>query len=101
MSSHVHLRWMSAPILALVLLTSAWPSAPPQSDPLTQVRQGVDDVIAVFHEQKMPLAERREKLRLLAARYFDFADMARSTLGYHWRDLSPAQRAQFVPIFTA
>ena len=61
----------------------------------------MSDVIAVFHADQMPLAERREKLRILAARYFDFADMARSALGYHWRTLSQAQREQFVPIFTA
>ncbi|MGH7840084.1 MAG: MlaC/ttg2D family ABC transporter substrate-binding protein [Candidatus Binataceae bacterium] len=87
-------------LVILGLATAVQGAAPPQSDPLTQVKQSVTAVIAVFHEQHMPLAERREKLRVLAARYFDFADMARSALGYHWRDLTPAQRAEFVPLFT-
>ncbi len=47
----------------------------------------------------MPLPQRREKLREMSERYFDFADMARSALGYHWRQLTPAQRNEFVPIF--
>jgi phospholipid transport system substrate-binding protein len=97
---HLHL-WLCALFMTIGPATAAWSSAPPETDPLAQIRQGVAEVIAVFHEQKMPLAERREKLRSLAARYFDFADMARSALGYHWRELTPAQREQFVPVFTA
>jgi phospholipid transport system substrate-binding protein len=86
--------------LTLQLISPARAAVPPESDPLTQIRQGVSDVMAVFHVPDMPLAERREKLRILADRYFDFDDMARSVLGYHWRALTPAQRAQFVPVFT-
>jgi phospholipid transport system substrate-binding protein len=101
MTSRLHTSiWLCALLVILGLAMPALGVAPPESDPLTQVREGVTEVIAVFHEQNMPLAERREKLRILAARHFDFADMARSALGYHWRDLTPAQRADFVPIFT-
>ena len=67
---------------------------------MTVIRTGLDRVIAVFNDHRMPLNQRREKLRSMSLRYFDFDNMAKSTLGYHWRDLSPAQRSQFVPLFT-
>jgi len=69
-------------------------------DPMVQVRSGVSDVIAVFKVPEMPLNVRREKLRALGEKYFDFNSMARSVMGYHWRELSSAQRDQFVAVFT-
>jgi phospholipid transport system substrate-binding protein len=69
-------------------------------DPMAQVKSGIGQAIAVFQNQQMSLSERRKTLRALAENYFDFPMMARSVLGYHWRTLTPAQRAQFVPLFT-
>jgi phospholipid transport system substrate-binding protein len=70
------------------------------NDPMAQVRSGVSDVMEVFKVPEMPLAVRREKLRGLGGKYFDFNSMARSVMGYHWRELSPAQRDEFVTVFT-
>jgi phospholipid transport system substrate-binding protein len=69
------------------------------SDPMAELKNAIGEAIALFKDQSMSLPERREKLRDLAARRFDFATMARSVLGYHWRDLNADQRGQFVPIF--
>jgi phospholipid transport system substrate-binding protein len=71
----------------------------PPADPMTVIRTGLEQVIAVFNDQRMPLNQRREKLRSMSLRYFDFDSMAKSALGYHWRDLAPAQRSQFIPLF--
>lgn len=70
------------------------------NDPMAQVKSGIGQAIAVFQNQTMSLSDRRKTLRALAENYFDFAIMARSVLGYHWRTLTPDQRAQFVPLFT-
>jgi phospholipid transport system substrate-binding protein len=70
------------------------------TDPMAQVRSGVSDVMNVFKVPEMPLRARRDKLRELGGRYFDFNSMARSVMGYHWRELSPAQRDEFVAVFT-
>lgn len=70
------------------------------NDPMAQVKTGVGDVMAVFEVPAMPLKARRDRLRELGAKYFDFAVMARSVMGYHWRDLSSAQRDEFVTVFT-
>ena len=70
------------------------------NDPLQLVKSGLQEAIAIFQDKTLSLSVRREKLREAAARYFDFAYMARSALGPHWRDLTPAQRNEFVPLFT-
>jgi len=67
---------------------------------MSVIKTGTDQVIAVFNDQQMPLNQRREKLRSMSLYYFDFDNMAKSVLGYHWRELTPAQRSQFVPLFT-
>jgi len=77
-------------------------SGPPAAanDPMTQVKSGVTDVMDIFKIPDLPIQVRRERLRDLGTKYFDFASMAQSVMGYHWRELSPAQRDEFVPVFT-
>jgi phospholipid transport system substrate-binding protein len=72
------------------------------NDPMTAVKQTVSQVLSIVKDPayKSATAERREKLREIIAPHFDFADMSRSALGYHWRTLSQAQREQFVNLFT-
>jgi phospholipid transport system substrate-binding protein len=70
------------------------------NDPMSQVKNGVSDVIDVFKAPNTPIQVRREKLRQLGAKYFDFESMTRSVMGYHWRELSPAQRVEVVSLFT-
>ena len=53
----------------------------------------------MFANQQLPPNERNQKLRAIAEKHFDFAYMARSALGTHWRSLTPTQRKQFVPLF--
>jgi phospholipid transport system substrate-binding protein len=45
--------------------------------------------------------EKRRELKPLMESRFDSTEMARSTLGYHWRSLTPEQRANFTQLFTA
>ncbi len=88
--------------MTIVALLSIPPgfAATASADPLQEIRDGLNQVIVVFQKQGVPLAARREELRKLAEQHFDFNDMARSVLGYHWRSLTPEQRAGFVPLFT-
>jgi phospholipid transport system substrate-binding protein len=75
-------------------------ATPASADPMSVIKTGIDQVIAVFNDQRMPLSQRREKLRSMSLGYLDFDSMAKSVLGNHWRGLTPAQRSQFVPLFT-
>ncbi len=45
------------------------------------------------------LAERKRKLRSIADRAFDWRAMAMGSLGFHWRELDEAKRADFVNVF--
>jgi phospholipid transport system substrate-binding protein len=94
-----------SPIVVLVAwaaatATTVVAAAPTEADPMTVIKTGVEQVMAVFNNQGMPLNQRREKLRSMSLQYFDFESMAKSALGYHWRDLTAAQREEFVPLFT-
>jgi phospholipid transport system substrate-binding protein len=70
-------------------------------DPTAVVKGVIDQATAVVRDTQTPTAERDKRLRAIAEANFDFADMARTTLGYHWRQITPEQRAQFVPLFTS
>jgi phospholipid transport system substrate-binding protein len=73
----------------------------PEADPMAELKVAIGEAIGLFKDQSISLTERRERLRTLAMRRFDFPAMARSVLGYHWRELNAEQRGQFVPVFAA
>jgi phospholipid transport system substrate-binding protein len=70
-------------------------------DPMEQARGLVEQTIAILQNPRLTLTEERRQLRALAEPHFDFEGMARSTLGYHWRNLTSDQRQEFVALFTA
>jgi len=71
------------------------------NDPSAVVKSTVDQAIQVLKQRELPQSVRRAKLIDLVQGHFDFNDMSRSALGYHWRELSPQQRQQFAPLFQA
>jgi len=71
------------------------------SDAMTTVKGTVSQVLNILSDHQSSQAERRRKLIAVVAGHFDFADMARSSLGYHWRQLTPDQQQRFVHLFTA
>lgn len=71
------------------------------STALDAVNQVINTSLPVLRDRHTPLTQRRRHLRTLIEQHFDFADMARIALGYHWRELNPTQRTQFTQLFTA
>jgi phospholipid transport system substrate-binding protein len=71
------------------------------SDAMATVRGTVGQVLNILNDHEGSQAERRRKLIAVVAGHFDFADMARSSLGVHWRQLTPDQQQRFVQLFTA
>jgi len=67
---------------------------------MASVKAVVDQTIVVFKDKQIAEADRQQKLRTIAESRFDFSEMAKSAVGYHWRDFTPAQRSEFVPLFT-
>ncbi|MDB5107561.1 MAG: organic solvent tolerance transporter substrate-binding protein [Candidatus Binatus sp.] len=68
---------------------------------MAAVKSTVDQTIVVFKDKDISQADREQKLRAIAESRFDFAEMARSAVGYHWRTFTPQQKAEFVPLFTS
>jgi phospholipid transport system substrate-binding protein len=55
----------------------------------------------MFKVRQIPEADRQQKLRVIAARHFDFAAMAQSAIGDYWSRFTPAQKAEIIPLLTA
>lgn len=97
----VALLALTAAVLALMLPGRPALATEASPEALAQTRTVVDHAIGILRDSHLSLAEERRRLRELAETHFDFADMSRSSLGYHWRELSEEQRREFVPVFSA
>jgi phospholipid transport system substrate-binding protein len=94
---------IAAIMIAIVVMAGVQASAASQDsapDPMASVKAVVDQTIVVFKDKQIAEAVRQQKLRTIAESRFDFGEMAKSAVGYHWRNFTPAQRSEFVPLFT-
>jgi phospholipid transport system substrate-binding protein len=66
---------------------------------LDATRQFVTQALHVLSDKQTPVAQRSAQLRQLLEPNFDFTEMSKSALGYHWKQLSPDQRANFTQVF--
>ncbi len=78
------------------LVTPAW-----ADDPMPVVKSTVDQALEVLRDNQTPLAQRQDKLRQIVAGTFDFTEMAKSALGYHWKQITPDQQQEFTNAFVA
>jgi phospholipid transport system substrate-binding protein len=69
--------------------------------PMAVTQTMVNRALQIMANKSMPVRQRRRELREAIENEFDFTEMSRSALGYHWRNLSPDDRAQFTQLFTA
>jgi len=61
----------------------------------------VNQALQILRDPQKSVLEKRRELKPLMESRFDSSEMARSTLGYHWRSLTPDQRTNFTQLFTA
>lgn len=99
--------WFAAAFVCLMVCMSSGRAgaltveAPAGSgDAIASVKTIIDQSVVVFKQQDIPEDARQQKLRAIAESHFDFTQMAQSACGPHWRTFTPAQQAQFVPLFT-
>jgi phospholipid transport system substrate-binding protein len=69
------------------------------NSPMTVVQNTVNQALEVLRDKSSPLPQRQEKLRQIVAQSFDFTEMAKSALGYHWKTLNPQQQQEFTNVF--
>ena len=70
-------------------------------EPMAVVKTTVNQALDVLRDSQAPLAQRQDKLRQIVAASFDFTEMAKSALGYHWKQLTPDQQQEFTNAFVA
>jgi phospholipid transport system substrate-binding protein len=92
-------------IAAALIVTTAFAMhatlALAQDSPMAATQQMVNQALQILRNKQKPVVDRRRELKEVIETRFDATEMARSTLGYHWRSLSPDQRSQFTQLFTA
>jgi phospholipid transport system substrate-binding protein len=99
------LRRHVALVLALAVAGLALAASPARAGaPLDQLRLQVDRVLKVLDdpELKKPdkAKDRRLAVRKIANDIFDFSETARRSLGRHWQGRTPAERDEFVQLFS-
>lgn len=88
-------------LVALAMIGLAGPARADQS-PTDVVRGLVNPALKILADKSLSRQDRADKLKqLVSADVFDFAAMARSGLGIHWRDINDQQRQDFTQVFTA
>lgn len=95
------MKWL---ILSVLLVTFAV-SAPAfaQPSPTETVKKTVDEVVRIVSDKelKKPQNEkkRRAALKKAIGAIFDYTQMSERSMARHWRDLTPAQKKDFVGLF--
>jgi phospholipid transport system substrate-binding protein len=89
---------------AVSILLSVLPSAAAAGSPTGEIRGAIDKVIQILNRQdlraKAKTEARRELLRAEIRPVFDFEEMAKRSLGIHWRGRTPEEKERFVKLFT-
>ncbi len=68
--------------------------------PRVQVQRTVDAVIGILQKKDLDRDQRRNALSNVIRQRFDFRAMSRRTLARNWKKATPAERDQFVELFT-
>jgi phospholipid transport system substrate-binding protein len=87
--------------IALSFAPSPFIATARADDPMGVVKTTVNQALDVLRDSSTPLAQRQDKLRQIVATTFDFTEMAKSALGYHWKQITPAQQQEFTTAFVA
>jgi len=92
--------WIALPII--ISLSAPNPSR--AGDPTERIRfvveQGIEILNDPKHQSKNGKQIYLDRLREVVFPLFDFPEMAKRSLGFHWRRLSPEERQEFVTLFT-
>jgi phospholipid transport system substrate-binding protein len=87
--------------LAVTLLTDRWAVA---GVPTDQLKAQIDRVIKALEDPELKkegrAKDRRATIRKIANDIFDFSETARRSLGRHWQGRTPAERDEFVQLFS-
>lgn len=88
-------------LAALCLLLSA--SNGLAANATDQMKGTIENILSVLQDSSLKGSdkqeERRAKIREAIGKRFDFTEMAKRSLGKHWKKRSPAERKEFAELF--
>jgi phospholipid transport system substrate-binding protein len=92
-------------LLALIVLFGlAWVHGASAGPPTDQLRDGVQHVVQILKDPELmgdaKAPERNAAVNKVADEIFDFGETAKRALGPHWAQRTPAERDEFVRLFT-
>jgi phospholipid transport system substrate-binding protein len=102
--ANMHLRLKSTLLTSLIamLLCGALPVR--AGAPTEEIRSAIDQGVEILKSAKLDSSRQRtqviNQLREIVYTRFDFEEMAKRSLGSHWRRLNPQQQKEFVTAFT-
>jgi phospholipid transport system substrate-binding protein len=102
----MHTRWSRRGLTLLLAAFTIFYSQPTAAatEAAQQLKQTVDRVLSILNDSALKgdakSNERRQKLKEVIAARFDFAEMAKRSLGAQWQKRSPAEQKEFVEVFT-
>jgi len=87
-------------ILSLILPVSAFAGVP-----LETVKGHADKVLDVLRDPSLKpdsaKKAKKDKIRVIAEKMFDFTELSKRTLAQNWSKLSPEQQKEFVELYTS
>jgi phospholipid transport system substrate-binding protein len=98
----IRMRAFTLAIATMALMVTSVNLGSAHADTAMGVTQTmVNHALQIMANKSAPVQQRRRQLREAIENEFDFSEMSKSALGYHWRTISENQRAQFTKLFTA
>ena len=97
--NNVRVIWALLLVLVLSPAPGAWAGAPTD-----QFREGVDRVFKILRDPELKgdanAPRRWAAITKLSEQIFDFGETAKRSLGQHWDARTPAERVEYVRLFT-
>lgn len=97
--NNVRVIWALLLVLVLSPAPGAWAGAPTD-----QFREGVDRVFKILRDPELKgdaqTARRWAAVTKVSEEIFDFGETAKRSLGQHWDGRTPAERVEYVRLFT-
>jgi phospholipid transport system substrate-binding protein len=94
-------------LAALLISLALFSAIPPETfagEPTNQIKETVDEVINILNNKDLKKPENRkirsDKIREVVNKRFDFAEMAKRSLGIYWRQRTPEEQKEFVSLFS-
>ena len=88
--------WLCMALLtAFCMAATAWA----EEGPRREIERALTVGLAVLNDPNLPEHAKIERVRAVFLPLFDFQEMARRSLGSHWRRRTPAEREEFTRLF--